>query len=142
MSSPARQRAFSILNRLCSAPHGAAAPTDRLREQRAPLPLVGLAAPDRRGPGLFRRLHHVGGAAGHALRLRQLPLAVLLSASLWRRSARLVRPQAGLVAGLADLHPGPAHSLGARRVPTHLLLLPRRLLQRLLGRPAILPGGR
>ena len=46
-------------------------------------------------------------------------------------------PEAGLVAGLAALFAGAADPLGARRVPRYLLLLPRRVLQGVLGGPAV-----
>ena len=51
-------------------------------------------------------------------------------------------PRPGVVAGLAAVLARPADPLGARRVPAHLLLLPRRLLQVVLGRSARLRGGR
>ena len=49
-------------------------------------------------------------------------------------------PETGLVAGLAPLFTGAARSLGSRRISAHLLLLPRRLLQSLLGRSARVHG--
>ena len=45
-------------------------------------------------------------------------------------------PQPALVAGVAAVLAGAPHPLGARRLPLHLLLLPRRLLQGVLGRSA------
>ena len=51
-------------------------------------------------------------------------------------------PQAGLVAGCAAVLGGAADPLGAGRFPLHLLLLPRRLLQGVLGRSAVLRGRR
>src|SRR5262245_50618697 len=39
--------------------------------------------------------------------------------------------------GASALLAGPDHSSVSRALPLHLLLLPRRLLQRLLGRPAV-----
>ena len=54
--------------------------------------------------------------------------------------ARLVRPEARLVAGPAALLAGAADPLGAGRIPLHLLLLPRRVLQGDVGRPRQLRG--
>ena len=50
----------------------------------------------------------------------------------------MVRPEAGWWPRLAAVLAGAADPLGARRLPLHLLLLPRRLLQGVLGRPAVL----
>src|SRR3981189_1247861 len=47
-----------------------------------------------------------------------------------------------MVAGMAGLLAGAGHPLGARRLPSDLLLLPGRLLQGLLGRPALVRGER
>ena len=51
-------------------------------------------------------------------------------------------PQPGVVAGRAAVFGGAADPLGARRLPLHLLLLPRRLLQGVLGRSAVVHGRR
>src|SRR6267142_2165310 len=112
------------------------ADADRLRSHRAERPLVGLPADHLRGPRVVRRLHHLGGLPGRALPLRKLSLPVLLARAV-RLGERLVRPQARLVAGLAGVFAGDPDPLGARRVPADLLLLPRRLLQGVLGRPAL-----
>ena len=63
---------------------------------------------------------------------------VLLAAAVRRRSAQLVRPRAGVVAGGAAVLGGAADPVGAGRLPLHLLLLPRRLLQGVLGGSAVL----
>ena len=69
-------------------------------------------------------------------------LAFLLSRNLRRFAARLVWSQARLVAPVVAFFAGTPDPLGARPVPRHLLLLPRRVLQGLLGRPALLHRGR
>src|SRR5213595_3286691 len=80
----------------------------------------------------------VGSVPGRALSLGALPVAVLLAGTFWRCHPQLVRSEAGLVAGVAAVFAGTLHSLGAGRVPADLLLLSRRLLQSVLGRPAFL----
>src|SRR5439155_7681785 len=56
-----------------------------------------------------------------------------------RRSvAQLVRSEAGLVADVDTVFARVPDSLGARGIPVGLLLLPRRLLQIVLGRSAFL----
>ena len=67
-----------------------------------------------------------------------VPLAVLLAGAVRPVAARVVRRtgQAGLVAVVAAVLAGVADPLGPGRLPLHLLLLPRRLLQGVLGRPA------
>ncbi len=53
-------------------------------------------------------------------------------------SPLLMTDQARLVAGVHAVLGGDADSVGARRLPLHLLLLSRRLLQSVLGRSAVL----
>ena len=79
---------------------------------------------------------------GSALLFRALPFAVLFAGDFRRLAAQLVRAEAGLVAGLAAVFAGAADPLGAGVVPADLLLLPRRLLQSVLGRSAGLRRGR
>ena len=57
-------------------------------------------------------------------------------------ASRLVRAAALRLAGVAALLAGAPHPLGAGRLPHDLLLLSRRLLQGVLGRPALVHGGR
>src|SRR5438552_8738539 len=83
----------------------------------------------------FCCLLHVGGVSGQKLFLWKLPLAVLFAGTVWRFATQLVRAEACVVADRAHLLPSASNSLGAGRVPAHLLLLSRRLLQRLLGGP-------
>src|SRR4051794_39682653 len=66
-----------------------------------------------------------------------VPLAVLRAGDLWRFTARVVRAEAGVVAGAAAVLAGVDHPAVPWPVPLHLLLLPRRLLQGLLGRSTV-----
>src|SRR5438067_2868418 len=124
--------------------HGVRGSVDpnRLRTHRQARPLVGITAPHLPRARLIRDLHDVGGLPGPALRLRKLHLAVLLAGAVRRCSTRLVRTKARLVAHVAALHAGNPDPLGTGRVPAHLLLLPRRLLQGVLGGSALVRGGR
>src|SRR5512132_3058130 len=83
----------------------------------------------------FHRLLHVGGVSGKRLFLRQLRLAVLFAGTVWRFATQLVWTETVVVASLAHLFPCALNSLGTGWLPAHLLLLPRRLLQGVLGRP-------
>src|SRR4029450_8534611 len=89
----------------------------------------------------IRRLRDVGRLPGPQLSLRQLPVALLLARALPPVAARLVRAAALRPAGVAALLAGAPHPLGAGRLPHDLLLLSRRLLQGVLGRPALVPRG-
>ena len=112
----------------------------RVRADRTPRHVVGNSAGSVPGVLDLHRLRDVGRVPGRALHLRAVSLAVLLAGDLRHLAALVVRAVPGLVAGV---HPGlagaadPAHP---RRVPLHLLLLPRRLLQGVLGRPAVVRG--
>ena len=86
----------------------------------------------------IHRLCHLGGVPRAALPLRAVSLAFLLAGIV--RSRRLVWPNAELDAGLG--YGRDAHPVGAGRISSHLLLLPRGLLQSFLGRPAFLYGRR
>src|SRR6185369_9679571 len=118
------------------------ADSNRLRPHRQARPLVGDTAAHLPGARLLRDLYHLGGLPRRPLRVRQLPLALLLAGAVRRCSSRLVRTEARLVAHVAALHARNPDSLGARWVPAHLLLLPGRILQGVLGRPARMRGGR
>src|SRR5262245_17427487 len=104
--------------------------------------VVGAAVGRLRGVDRVHRLLDVGGVPGGALHLRPVPVAVLLAGAVGPLGAQLVRAQAGLVARLADLLLGPLDPVGPGRVPLHLLLLPRGVLQSVLGRPPELRGRR
>ncbi len=88
------------------------------------------------GLGSLCCLLDLGGVPGTELLFRSLSFAVLFAGDFWRFAAQLVRPETGLVAGLAPLFSGASRPLGAGRFSAHLLLLPRRLLQGVLGRSA------
>ena len=85
---------------------------------------------------VVHRLRHVGGISERALRVRSVSLAVLCTGPVGRLRARVVWPAARVVAGAAAVFTGAADSSVPRTLPLHLLLLPRRVLQGLLGRPA------
>src|SRR5207249_2953074 len=84
----------------------------------------------------------VGSVPGGALHLRALPFAVLLTGPLRRRSSQLVRATARILAGVAPVLAGAGDSSDSGAVPADLLLLSRRLLQSVLGRPAVVHGRR
>ena len=94
------------------------------------------------GPGRVPCLCQLGRLAERPLHLRTVSLAVLLSGAFWRLPPRLVRPEAFLVSRLSAVLPRAADSVDPWSVPFHLLLLPRSLLQSLLGRPPRLRGRR
>ena len=95
--------------------------------------LVGAAA-----AGLCRvidlyRLFHMGRLSGKKLFFWQLHLAVLFPGNFRRFATQLVGAETELVAALAHLFSRTGCSLGACRISPDLLLLPRRVLQSLLG---------
>src|SRR5229473_7736593 len=79
-------------------------------------------------------LLHLGGAARPALPVRSVPFAILLAGIDRRSLVRLVRSKAGLDA--REGHGGGAHPVGPRRIPCDVLLLPRSVLQSVLGGPS------
>ncbi len=76
----------------------------------------------------LHRLFNVGGIPREPLFLWQLHLAVLFTGNFWQLAAQLVWTQTYLVAGVADFFSGVIGPLGTRRISSHLLLLPGRLL--------------
>ena len=76
----------------------------------------------------------VGGVSEQPLHLWSVYLTVLFPRALRRFPARLVWPETELVSELSALFSGAVHSLDPRPVPPDLLLLPRRILQIVLGR--------
>ena len=74
----------------------------------APRRLVGPARGRLPRPLDVHRLRHLGGVPGRPLRLRAVPLAVLLAGAVRQLAARVVRAQAGVVAGLAAVLAGAA----------------------------------
>src|SRR6187399_2534017 len=127
-----------------SIPHGLCRCTEtpRLRRDDAARRLVAAAAGHVPGALDLRGLRHLGGLPGRALPLRAVPLALLLARAVRRLAARALRAQASLVAVRDPLLGRAADPVGAGRLPLHLLLLPRRLLQVVLGRSAGLHGRR
>ena len=79
---------------------------------------------------------------GDHLHLRSLPLAVLFAGAVRRSPHAWFGPKPGMVAGLLPFSPALLILWAPGRLPLHLLLLPRRLLQGVLGRPARLRGRR
>src|SRR5438552_2886732 len=98
----------------------------RGNDARRPLVEAALARLSRLGN--FYRLFHLGCFSGKPLFRRQLHLPILFSRAFWGFPAQLVRPASTVVAGLVVVFARSADSLGAGRIPAHLLLLSRRLL--------------
>ena len=95
------------------------------------------AAPRRfHAPRQLRRLRDVGRVPERPLHLRPVSLAVLFAGDLRRFAKRVVRVQARLVAGAAAVFAGATDPAVSRLVPGDVLLLPRRVLQSVLGRSA------
>ena len=128
------------LDGACRYPFATAA----VRTNHAPGRMVGAAARHLPGSARFHRLRDLGGLAGQPLRVRPVSVAVLFAVALRRHPAQLVRALAAswMVAGCASVFAGTADPVGARRFPVHLLLLPRRVLQGVLGRSALVHGWR
>src|SRR4051812_24922987 len=81
-------------------------------------------------------LRQLGRLPKRLLHHRALHLPLLLPGNLRLLAPRLVRPQALLVPLLSTLLPRPLRPLDPGALSLHLLLLPGRLLQILLGRSA------
>ena len=110
----------------------------RLREDVPARQVVGGTA--RCVPRTFCFLVYTTWAAfqGEHYRIRSVSLAVLRAGVVGRFAARLVRHQPAVVAGIHAVLAGAADPAVPRRLPLHLLLLPRRLLQSVLGGSAVL----
>ena len=114
-----------------------------LRPDRPPRRLVGAAGGDLHRPRELRRLRHLGGVPERALHLRPVPVALLLAGDVRRLAPRAGSGRKpGWWPGWLPFSPGPAHPPVPGALPLHLLLLPRRLLQGVLGGPAHLRRGR
>src|SRR5215204_3664677 len=92
--------------------------------------------------GRVCRLFDVGGVSRRALCFRELSFAVLFTRNFRRDAARDVRRQTGVDSGMGSLLARAFDFMGARRIPIYLLLLSRRVLQGVLGRPAGVRGRR
>src|SRR6516225_4788384 len=88
------------------------------------------------------RLRELGRFPEQPLHLRSLYLAVLLARAVWQFPARHVWPQTKMVSRLSALFSSSADPLDTRLVPAHVLLLPRRVLQVVLGGSSSLRGER
>src|SRR5687767_2125325 len=104
--------------------------------------MVGHAGGDFHRIVRIRRLRHMGGVSKRALHVWSVPLALLFTRTLWCVAACLVWTQTWMVAGVRAVFTGAADPAVPGVVPVHLLLLPRRLLQIILGRPAGVRGRR
>src|SRR5439155_20900198 len=98
------------------------------------------APPRFSGPLRVHPLFTLRGVSRQPLPIRSLSLALLFTRSARRRAARLVWRTAPMDTGVG--HRRHADPLGAGRIPAHLLLLSRSLLQSILGGPAFLHGRR
>src|SRR6185503_12030086 len=109
---------------------------------RAARLVVGRA--DDRVHGLRRvyRVCHVGGVPERALHLRPVSVSVLLARAVWRFTPRVVWTKARMVAGTCAILAGAADFAVPGSLPLHLLLLPRRLLQGVLGGSDLVHGRR
>ena len=108
------------------------------RSNCAPRLLVGPAPADIPRSRHIHRLLHLGRVPGRSLPLRALSFALLFARDFRphrRRSWFGANPAAGCPVFVTARH---AHPVGSRRIPLHLLLLSRRILQSVLGRSALL----
>ena len=93
----------------------------------------------------FRRvsgIRQLGRIPEQSLHLWTIYLTVLFTRAFRQFPARLVWPETEMVPGLSAFFPGSVHSLDTRPVPRDLLLLPRRVLQIVLGRSSGVRGER
>src|SRR3954453_21007031 len=119
---------------------GVAVDRAEIRGNHSSGPLVGAAAGGVPRAVDLHCLFHLGGVPGDALRIRPLPLPFLFTAALRRQRSRVVRAETGVVARRAPFFGSAPDPLGARGFPVHLLLLPGRVLQGVLGGPAVVHG--
>ena len=80
-----------------------------------------------------RRVLNLGSVSRHPLPVWPLPFAVLFAGVVRRSDPQLVWGEASVVSGMASVVTRADHPLGAGRVPPDLLLLPRSILQIVLG---------
>lgn len=81
----------------------------------------------------FHRLFNLGSVPGYHLLFWQLHFAIVFAGNFWGLTAQLAWTETWLVANVAHLFAGPACSLGAGWISADVLLLPRRILQSILG---------
>src|SRR5258708_5010002 len=132
-----------------SLPHGGACVSSPHRLERrqirpniAARRLVAFSSPKFSGVRRISYLCPLGGISEQPLHVRSLYLAVLFTRTFRQLPARLVWPEAELVPEFPALLSRTAGSLGTRPVPLDLLLLPRGVLQIVLGRSSSLRGER
>src|SRR5271168_1051866 len=87
-------------------------------------------------------LCQLGRIPEQPLHLWTIYFTVLFTRAFRQLPARLVWPETGMVPELSALFPSSVHSLDTRPFPSDVLLLPRRVLQILLGRSSGLRGER
>src|SRR5687767_14153381 len=102
--------------------------------------MVGPATGHLHDPRRIRLLRDVGSLREPQLPLRSLPLALLCARAVRGSRACMVRSASRVVARLASLLPRAPDPPLPGPLSLHLLLLSRRLLQGVLGRPAELRG--
>src|SRR5438105_8840727 len=122
--------------------NGSAPEKNFIRRNDAGRSLVGAAVARLSGTIDVYRLFNVGCISGDTLLFRQLHLAILFTRDFRRFAAQLVWAKAELVAELAFVFTGAFHPVGAGRISADLLLLPRRILQSILGGPTGMHGRR
>src|ERR1700728_2934881 len=88
------------------------------------------------------RLCQLGGVPEQPLHLWSVYLTVLFTRAFRQLPTRIVWPETEMVSKLSALFSGVSHSLDSRSVPCDLLLLPRRILQIVLGRSSRVRGKR
>ena len=140
---PARQRSRSSSGK--GQYHGARPASGDpapLRPNHAPRLVVGSACRGLPRLHVVHRVFDVGRLPERALHVRPLSLAVLFAGAVRRFAARAPGTEARLVAGVAAVLAGADHPPVPRALPRHLLLLPRRVLQGVLGRSARVCRGR
>src|SRR5207247_9872664 len=104
--------------------------------------VVGAAAACFPRPQHVRGLLDLGGLARRPLLFRPVSFAVLFTGAFGFVAAQFIWTQTRVVARFAAVLARAADLVGARSVSPDLLLLPRRLLQSLLGGSAIVHCGR
>src|SRR5689334_21479283 len=111
----------------------AAGDSTRIRRNVSPRRMVDSAGGRLRDPVVIRGLRDVGRVPEWALHVWAVPLAVLRAGAVRQLTARVVRAEAGVVARVAALLSRAADPAIPGTFPLHVLLLPRRVLQGLLG---------
>src|SRR5207249_60834 len=93
--------------------HPSPGPAAVVRRDHPPRPVVGPAPAGLRRALRVHRVRHLGRVPGAALHLRTVTVAVLLAGAVRQHRARMVRPAAVVVAGLAAVLAGAVDPVGA-----------------------------